>query len=137
MSFNEIINIPGSKADASVLKGWWWYYVAVRKEHLMAINGVDEKFMEGMTGEDDNFALRMSHSGVPLFREHGIVGIHQDHTANDKKDIHAFRFDKRTWKQLRDVSHRLSVEWARTRDPVANRGIEWGTYNAIIKEEIF
>jgi len=137
LSFEQIYAIPGAKADMSVLKGWWWYYVAVRKEYLFAINGVDERFMEGMTGEDDDFALRMSHSGVPLIRNSNIIGIHQDHSREDKGDVHAFRFDRRKWRQLREFSGRLLREWAATKDPVANRNIAWGTEKAIIKREVF
>lgn len=137
MNFDDMAKLPGAKTDASVLKGWWWYYVAVRKEHLLAINGVNERFMEGMTGEDDDFALRMSYSGVPLLRNNEIIGIHQDHSREDKKDVHAFRFNKKVWMQLREFSARLLKEWTTHMDPVTNRNIDWGSVKAIIKKEVF
>jgi len=137
MDFDNILEIPGAKADPSVTFGWWWYYIAVRKEHILAINGVDEKFMKGITGEDDDFALRMSFSGVPLIREHRIVGIHQDHTRNDKNDLHSFRYDKREWKRLRTINTNFLHEWIKYKNPVANEHIDWGSENAIIKVETF
>jgi GT2 family glycosyltransferase len=104
---------------------------------LLAINGIDERFMEGMTGEDDDFALRMSHSGVPLYRNHEIIGIHQDHSREDKNDIHSFRFNKKTWNGLRNFNWKLLVAWRKHKDPVANKNINWGSDDAIIKMEIF
>ena len=136
-SFSDIVKLPGAKADDSVTKGWWWYYIAVRKEHLIAIHGVDEQFMRGITGEDDNLALRMSHSGIPLRRAHDIVGIHQDHSRDDRKDLHSFRFNRKEWRKLRAVNSRLLHKWLKNKDPVANRDIDWGSENAIIKKEIF
>ena len=137
LSFSEIIQIPGATADSSVLNGWWWYYVAVRKEHILAINGVDERFMEGMTGEDDNFALRMAYSGVPLFRDKMIEGIHQDHSVSDKNDVHSIRFNKKQWEKLRNHNGKLLKDWAKSLNPIANVNINWGSDDAIIKKEIF
>jgi len=136
-SFSEIIKIRGSKADVSVTKGFWWYYIAVRKEHLMSINGVDERFMRGISGEDDDLARRMKRSGVPLVREPSIEGIHQDHSAEDKKDLHAFRFNSKQWNKLRRINEKLLNSWNRTKNTVANTNIDWGSSEAIIKKENF
>jgi len=111
--------------------------VAVRKEHILAINGVDERFMEGMTGEDDNFALRMAYSGVPLFRDKMIEGIHQDHSVSDKNDVHSIRFNKKQWEKLRNHNGKLLKDWAKSLNPIANVNINWGSDDAIIKKEIF
>lgn len=138
LSFAEIESIEGAKHLDGCTKGWWWYYVAVRKEHLINIHGVDERFMLGMAGEDDDFARRMSYSGVPLKRDPQIVGIHQDHSAEDKKcQNHSFRFDKRKWKSLRSHNTKLLRDWLVKKDPVANKGIDWGSFEAIIDEETF
>lgn len=138
ISFAEIEQIEGAKAIDGCTKGWWWYYVAVRKEHLLGIRGVDERFMLGIAGEDDDFARRMSHYGVPLKRDTRIVGIHQDHSAEDKKsENHSFRFDRRKWKSLRSHNTRLLREWLSKRDPVTNKNIDWGSFDAIIEEETF
>lgn len=137
MNFDDILLIPGAKHDASVMKGWWWYYMAARKENFLAINGVDENFMRGVSGEDDDIALRMSFSGVPLLREHNIVGIHQDHTKSDKNDFHNYRFDRKEWKRLRTKNTDLLHEWIKHKDPVANKNIDWGTEKAIMKKETF
>jgi glycosyltransferase involved in cell wall biosynthesis len=136
MTFSDIESINGAKADSSVTKGWWWYYVAVRKEHLLEINGVNEEFMRGMTGEDDDFAIRMSYSGVPLCRNHEIIGIHQDHSVEDKNDLHCIRYNKKKWHSLRNYSSTLLRSWARNKDPITNKNIEWGKLDAIIVREI-
>ncbi len=137
ISINELLKIPGAMHDSSVLTGWWWYYVVVRKEYVFNINGVDERFMLGITGEDDNFAMRMSHSGIPLIRSDDIVGIHQDHGKEDKTDHHSFRFSKTDFNKLVDVNRKFLEEWKINKDPVANKDIDWGTDRAIIKHEVF
>lgn len=137
ISFRDMIAIPGAKEDVSVTKGWWWYYIAVRKEHVLAINGVDERYMRGVTGEDDNFAARLIASGVPLARNTTIEGIHQDHSREDRDERHGFRFDKRKWRRFRRHNINLMSGWSKTKEPVANKTIDWGSFNAIIEKEIF
>lgn len=137
ISFDDFLKISGSKADTSVITGWWWYYMSIRKEHLLAINGVDEKYMLGIAAEDDNIALRIKASGVPLVREPNIEGIHQDHSKEDREDKHSFRFDKRKWNELRKINVEMLKAWEKSREPVANRGIDWGSEKAIIEKEIF
>jgi hypothetical protein len=137
-SFSDMLALQGAKADATVTKGWWWYYMGARKEHIFAINGVDEEYMKGIAGEDDNFANRLMASGLPLKRNHAILGIHQDHSREDKKeDWHKWRFDRREWRRLRNYNDRLFTKWMETKQPVANTEIEWGSENAIIDKETF
>lgn len=137
LSFSDLIKIPGAMQEKGQLGGFWWYYVAVRKEHLMNINGVDERYMNGITAEDDNFAFRMDLSGVPLIRNHNIIGIHQDHSREDKLDLHSVR-DTNFWQELRNTNIRLFNNWFINHEScIANIDIDWGTDNAIIKQEIF
>lgn len=140
IDFSSITSLVGAKYDVSVINGWWWYYIAVRKEHFLSINGVDERFMLGISGEDDDFANRMSHSGVPLIRNPSIEGIHQDHSEEDKKDLHSFRFDGSKWREFRRHNEIILNKWNRSslkeREAVANKVIDWGSENAIIEKVI-
>jgi GT2 family glycosyltransferase len=90
-----------------------------------------------MTCEDDDFARRMAHSGVPLIRSDRIAGIHQDHSREDHLDKHAIRFDPATWCSLRTHNLKLLNGWLTSKNPVANSGIDWGTEKAIVTKEIF
>lgn len=137
MLFDDMFVLPGAKHIVSQLTGFWWYYVAVRKEHILAINGVDEQYMKGIAGEDDNFAFRMYEYGVPLVRHPAILGIHQDHSKEDKKDLHSVRDNTNIWTELRNHNITLLNSWHDKKTIIANKNIDWGTEKAIIKEEIF
>jgi len=137
-SFSEILAIPGSKFGKPDLSGFWWYYAAVRKEYLMNINGVDERYMMGIAAEDDDFAERMRLSGVQLLHDQRIIGIHQNHEREDRvHPDHKFRFNKTQWNQLRNHNCNLLHKCIAKKDFVANKNIDWGTEKAIICKEIF
>jgi hypothetical protein len=129
--------LPGAKQEWTQITGFWWYYVAVRKEFIMNINGVDEQYMRGITGEDDNFAFRMDASGVPLIRNGEILGIHQNHSEADLEDIHSVRQDAPAWRRLRNNNIKLLNSWFVKREALANKDIDWGSAKAIVKKEIF
>lgn len=137
LSFSDLLKVKGAMDEKGQLGGFWWYYVAVRTEHIMNINGVDEMYMKGITAEDDNFAFRMYHSGVPLIRNHSIIGIHQDHSETDGSDLHSVRLNKKEWDILRNHNVNLLNNWFVTQDPIANKDIDWGSDNTIVKKEIF
>ena len=137
-SFSEILSIPGSKFEKPDLTGFWWYYAAARKEYLMNINGVDERYMMGIAAEDDDFAERMRLSGVQLLHDQRIVGIHQDHEREDRvHPDHKFRFNKKEWNTLRNHNCNLLHKCIAKKDFIANKNIDWGTEKAIVYKEIF
>jgi len=137
LSFDEIKEIPGALDNPAPLKGWWWYYIAIQKEHMLNIHGVDERFMLGIAGEDDDLANRIMRWGVPLTRHPEVVGLHQEHSHEDSMDaLHSWRFDRRKWHSLRQHNIKLLREWFTDKNPVANRDIDWGCFDAIIKERI-
>jgi glycosyltransferase involved in cell wall biosynthesis len=137
-SFDSFFNIPGALSVRADTTGFWWYYAAAKKEYIMAMNGVDEKFMGGICGEDDDFANRMNFLGVKLEYNRKVLGIHQDHSNEDRVDpVHDIRFNKKKWKKLRAHNLALLSQCISNRDPVANKGIDWGTEKAIITKEIF
>lgn len=137
-SFEEVLSLPAARESKPDLAGFWWYYAAIRKEYVLKIHGVDEKYMEGICGEDDDFANRLSFLGLELKHNKKIVGIHQNHSREDKKDtVHNIRFDKQLWRKMRNHNLRLLEACKNVCDPIANKNIDWGTEEAIIDKEIF
>lgn len=133
-SFKDLLKLDGATSDKSCNNWFWWYFLAIQKGHLFKINGVDERFMEGITGEDDNLSHRLIEYGIPLIRNKDIILIHQDHSEEDKFDgVHTFRFSKKLWNKLREKNTDLIDEWYKSKDPVANKKINWGNLNAIIE----
>ena len=118
--------------------GFWWYYAATRKEYIIAVNGVDERYMEGICGEDDDFAYRMKFLGLNLAHNHDIFCIHQDHSREDKKDFaHRIRFHNAQWRILRSHNLAILLECRKSGNPIVNKDINWGAEEAIVKIEVF
>jgi glycosyltransferase involved in cell wall biosynthesis len=118
--------------------GFWWYYAAARKEYIMTARGVDERFMQGISGEDDDFAARMRFLGLQLLHDFDIIGIHQNHSREDRTSkIHKLRFDRSRWRNLRAHNLALLRECRRVGDPIVNKEINWGAEEAIVDMEIF
>lgn len=137
-NFKEILSINGAIAGQPDLTGFWWYYAAARKEYILNINGIDERYMLGISGEDDDFAERMSLSGIKLLHDRRITGIHQDHTREDRlHPDHKFRFNKREWDNLRNLNCALLEKCMNGDEFIVNKNIEWGTEKAIIYKEVF
>lgn len=59
----------------------YWYQAFVKKKHHEAINGVDESYMEGVYGEDDQYKERMRSHGILPELNRAIQGIHLDHSV--------------------------------------------------------
>lgn len=136
-TFTDLLRRSGHTFMKPAIRGFWWYYAAARREYIMAIKGVDEKYMGGMCGEDDDFAARMIFLGLRLMHDFEILGIHQNHSREDKCDNHSIRFDSVTWQRLRTHNRALLEGCKNAKRPEANRGINWGAEEAIIDMEIF
>jgi glycosyltransferase involved in cell wall biosynthesis len=138
-SFSEILAFPGAKADCLTRPPHppaYWYFMAVKKEYVFKIRGVDEKFLGGICGEDDDFANRMKQSGIKPVFDHRIVGIHQDHSIIDKKDKHNVRFTTE-WNILKSHNLKIMKENLRNRKTAVNLFHEWGNPNCIIEKFIW
>ena len=146
-SFAQILNYPGAQADCRTRPPHppaYWYYMAVARGYVMQIGGVDERFLGGICGDDDDFANRMRFSGVTPVFEHGMIGIHQNHESGDITDaVHSIRHitdaahnNLRGWNELRKHNLNLIHENIRNRDPVANKNHIWGDLNVVMEEVI-
>ena len=117
--------------------------MVVAKKHVETIHGVDERFAAGFCAEDDDFANRMNMSGVQPVFEHGMVGIHQDHAAEDAIDrTHSIR-NTPEGIRLRQKNIALMKENLRNRKFVANPPIDsdpdyvWGDPRVVVEHEFY
>jgi glycosyltransferase involved in cell wall biosynthesis len=134
----KLVNNAGPQVRRASTSGFWWYYAATRKEYIMLTRGVDERYMEGICGEDDDFASRMKFLGLTLRHNHDIFCIHQDHAREDRADSdHKIRFNKELWRHLRQHNMRLLDSCMWSGDPIVNKGIDWGTEKAIVDLKVF
>jgi len=140
LPMSHLLQIPGAKNECVTRPPHppaYWYFMCVAKRHIENIGGVDERFLGGLCGEDDDFSNRMRLSGVTPRFEHGIVGIHQDHSREDFNDnIH---IDRR-----KDLGYNLWVhnyillqDNIRNGIVVANEGHDWGSSDLITFNEYY
>jgi len=136
--FKTLMNDHKADLERPSTGGFWWYYAATRKEYIMTARGVDERFMLGISGEDDDFAARMRFLGLRLMHDHDILGIHQNHSREDRVDAtHKFRFNRSKWRNLRAYNLGLLMDCRKSGDPIVNKGINWGAEEAIVDMEVF
>lgn len=137
--FSDILRYPGAQAECRTRPPHppaYWYCMAVARGYVMQIRGVDEKFLEGICAEDDDFSNRMRFCGVTPIFEHNIVGIHQNHDSGDADDpTHNIRQTNK-WDELRRHNINLMHENIRKGDPVANKNHVWGNLQTIVEKEI-
>jgi glycosyltransferase involved in cell wall biosynthesis len=115
----------------------YWYIMAVAKKYIEAIGGVDESFATGYCGEDDDLANRMRMFGVQPIFEYGIVGIHQDHSVQDKAlKSHTIR-NEAQGKALRQKNIELMHKNLKEGKIVANTDHIWGDEKVIVSHEIW
>lgn len=130
-NFNTIFSIPGAKANCITTKGYWWYLLAVKKTNIINIGGVDEEYLRGVCGEDDDFAARLNENGTKNILEYGLIGIHMEHESEDDK------YDKRRhrqtpeWLEARRINTLRWEAWKTHKTIVANQGRIWGSPNVI------
>jgi glycosyltransferase involved in cell wall biosynthesis len=137
-SFNRLLDVPGAKADCLTRPPHppaYYYFVAVAKQYVEQIHGLDERFGQGFCAEDDDFANRMKMAGITPVFEHNIVGIHQDHSQKNSEK-HNVRYTKEG-RELRQKNIALMRENVRTKRIVANINHEWGDEKTIVLREVF
>jgi len=136
--FTHLIRKYTTNLERPSTGGFWWYYAATRKEYIMTVRGVDERFMLGITAEDDDFAERMRFLGLKLAHDFEIIGIHQNHSREDRTSTtHGWRFNETKWRNMRAHNMKLLYDRKRSGDPIVNKGIDWGTDIAILDMEVF
>jgi glycosyltransferase involved in cell wall biosynthesis len=138
--FSEILKYPGAQAECRTRPPHppaYWYCMAVSRGYAMQIQGVDERFLEGICAEDDDFANRMKFAGITPVFEHRIVGIHQNHDYGDSEDpTHNIRKTSK-WNEMRKHNVALMYENIKSGDPIANKNHVWGNPDIIVNEVIY
>lgn len=138
-SFGDILSYPGAQAECRTRPPHppaYWYCMAVARGYVMQIRGVDERFLQGICAEDDDFANRMRFAGVTPVFEHSIIGIHQNHDVGDAADpTHNVRKTNK-WEEMRKHNVALMHENIKCGDPVANKDHVWGNLDTVIEEVI-
>jgi glycosyltransferase involved in cell wall biosynthesis len=131
----EMLKIPGARECCMSCPPHppaYWYYMAVNKKYVNYIGGVDERFLGGLCGEDDDFANRMRFSGVTPVFDSRIIGLHQDHSREDKNDnIHINRTDGLGY-GLWEHNYKLMKENIKKKDPIVNKNHDWGSLDLIV-----
>lgn len=108
-------------------RGPWWYYAGWLKADHEMIGGVDEEFLRGFAGDDDDHAERMNRCGVPLHWDDRMCVLHQYHTP----PIHQVEKSRHEHNKARLLDGRL-----RGRIKV-NDTHQWGGDNAVVSKELF
>lgn len=137
-SIEVLLQIPGAQNECPTKPPnppRYWYYMTVAKKYVEEINGVDECFVGGLCGEDDDFSFRIGKSGIKPVFDYSIIGIHQDHTREDSNDlIHESRFSP-NGKILRQNNFKLLKQNLRNKNYKVNLNHQWGDENLIILNE--
>lgn len=135
-SFENLFNIPHARVQDITKNNFYWFWMAVRKDIFMSIGGCDEEYMKGICGCDDDAANRLNEAGAKNIHDLRIKGIHQDHKAEDSKDIKRNRRSP-IWEQARLRNTKYLNEWVskRKKQVLVNIGRDWGSNNLIIYRE--
>jgi glycosyltransferase involved in cell wall biosynthesis len=133
LSFDQLFTNKHSRVQDITKNTFYWFFCATKKENIMAINGCDEEFMRGICGDDDDFANRINEYGSEKIHNYQIVGIHQDHSKEDRADPLRRRRDK-TWEAARMINTKYLEEWTtkRNKEVIVNKNRDWGSDKLIV-----
>lgn len=139
-NFQDILNVRGTQAECLTTPPHppaYLYYMAVNKKYAIDIGGFDERFLEGLCAEDDDFANRMKMFGINPVFNYKIMGVHQDHSGNDNNDnIHVSRYSeegKKLWEHNKKIMQQNMLE----KNIVVNKLNGWGDMSIITSHQIF
>jgi len=140
LPMSHLLQIPGAKDSCVTMPPHppaYWYFMCVAKAHVERIGGVDEQFLGGICGEDDDFANRMRMVGVEPVFEHSIIGIHQDHSREDHED--GIHLDRKQGEGYLLWVHNFGLMKSNKEkgNPLANVGHEWGSNSLVTLCEDF
>lgn len=136
LPFDQIMTLPQARVRDITHDTFYWFICAVKKAHVMEIGGCDEEYMKGICGDDDDFANRIDALGVKKVHDFRMVGIHQDHSIEDRLDPKRRRKSP-AWEQARMRNTKYLDDWytARQKTPYANKGRDWGSERVVLHRE--
>ncbi len=130
LSFDDMLKIPSSRVMNITQNTFYWFLLAVKKKHIFDIGGVDEEYLRGVCGEDDDFAARLRTSGIENVHEFRMIGIHLDHSQEDNYDPKRQRRTK-LWEEGRMINTERWNNWHKHKTIIANTGKVWGNGDVI------
>ncbi len=132
-----------------------FYFIGVfPRDLIMAIGGIDERYLSGVAGEDDDFALRIQIAGAKWTWDHRMEGLHQYHGPwwhqlpgrgiGDELHMHNLNLlrdlGKRLGEQVYPMDHTPRVYPGSLEERVekvrVNRDHEWGSFDAVIADRL-
>lgn len=134
-AFERLFSLRHAKVQDITKNTYYWFFCAVKREHVMSVNGCDETLISGVCADDDLWSLIFQERGIPNTHDFRIVGIHQDHKAEDAGDPKRKRRDP-TWEKARLRNTKYLEEWAtkRNKETVVNKGRDWGSDKLILSK---
>jgi len=106
----------------------YWFGAVFSRQRFMEIGGLDEEFMKGFAGEDDEWAERMARNGVRWDWSATLKILHQYHGDWSQRWIH-------TEPHFTNIRR---LQWSRDNAVMrANEGLDWGSDKYIIRKETF
>lgn len=106
----------------------YWFGAVFSRTEFMNAGGMDEEFLRGFAGEDDEWAERMLRRGVQWRWSDRLKIVHQHHGDENRNWIHT-------------PAHATNIErlnHSRAQATmVANVGHEWGADSCIVGKEVF
>jgi len=140
--FGELLQIAndfGKEYEFSAGE-YYWFIEFIPKEAALSINGVDEEYLHGVYGEDDNFRIRgrMAVRGEEYRGREGgrqdwrdcVIGIHQSHKDEGAKNPKQAR-ESAMWNIGANRNRKRIFEFGLNPQKMANENIVWGNPKCI------
>lgn len=106
----------------------YWYVSFLPLEAALKVRGVDFDFLGGVCGEDDDFKYRVQKAGYSSSYDERLKGIHQNH-ANETEP---HRVRNEHWKLAQKRNTSLLLQKLKSRDYIANLGVDWTGKDCIV-----
>jgi GT2 family glycosyltransferase len=114
---------------AAVTELPYWFTALFSRSLFEKIGGVDERFLEGFAGEDDEWAERMARNGAPYRWVAGFTVIHLWHPLpQDRRNPSHPQYDPK-FDERHERNKNLIWESRQLNKLTANAGHRWGYAN--------
>lgn len=112
---------------ATAVRGPWWFIAAFHRQHFIEIGGIDEQFLLGFAGEDDDWAERMQRGGFNREWDDRMSVLHQYHTPPQTKADPRKHEDNKNRLVASRVSGRV----------LANQNHDWGSDKSVVSVQVY
>lgn len=117
-----------------LLHGMYWYVAGVRKYFVELMRGVDEEYLRGVYGEDDNWKYRLEVAGAKPMIDWRVLGIHQDHFNETTAWQNRTSDD---WNRRSQINRERLAWWNQNKTLLANEKWQWGDFSAIVDHRVY